>query len=128
MTPAVGGVKHNSQVAAPRSHYGNAQGLGGVTWLLPPTPGTAAVPRGAVGLSGCRYLRLPLLIHPVDLPADKHPDSALAPPLLAPQEVGDEQRETCPQSPQWEMQWRCPVPGCPGTIQQGPATEVLALP
>lgn len=50
--------------------------------------------------SGCQHLRLPLLIHPVDLPTDKHPDFALPPPLLAPQEVGDEQRETCPQNTQ----------------------------
>lgn len=48
------------------------------------------------------HVRLPLLVHPVDLPADKHPDPAFSPPLLAPQEVGDEQRQPCgtrPRSP-----------------------------
>lgn len=54
--------------------------------------------------SGHQHLRLPLLVHPVDLSTNKHPDFALSPPLLAPQEVGDEQRETCPQNTRWEMQ------------------------
>lgn len=58
---------------------------------------------GLRGTSSCHHLRLPLLVHPVDLPTDKHPDFALSPPLLAPQEVGDEQCETCPQNTRWQM-------------------------
>lgn len=58
----------------------------------------------AKSCNGHQHLRLPLLIHPVDLPADKHPDFALCPPLFAPQEVGNEQRETWPENTGWEMQ------------------------
>lgn len=39
------------------------------------------------------YLRLSLLVHPVDLAPDKHPDLAFAPSLLAVQEIGDEEGE-----------------------------------
>lgn len=46
------------------------------------------------------HIRLPLLVHPVDLPTNKHPDLAFSPALLAPKEVGDEQCEPCRTQPQ----------------------------
>lgn len=39
------------------------------------------------------HLRLSLLVHPVDLAPNKHPDLAFAPSLLAVQEIGDEEGE-----------------------------------
>lgn len=91
---------------SPKTHYSKAQGTrGGGSGSCHPPMGTAAVAawlRGAAGVSGHQHLRLPLFVHPVDLPADEHPDFALCPPLLAPQEVGDEQRETWPQNTPWE--------------------------
>lgn len=39
------------------------------------------------------HLRLPLLVHPVDLAPHKHTDPALAPSLLAAEKIGDEEGE-----------------------------------
>lgn len=39
------------------------------------------------------HLRLPLLVHPVDLATHEHADPAFAPSLLAAEEVGDEEGE-----------------------------------
>lgn len=39
------------------------------------------------------HLRLPLLVHPVDLAPHEHSDPAFAPSLLAAKEVGDEEGE-----------------------------------
>lgn len=42
---------------------------------------------------GPPHLRLPLLVHPVDLAPHEHSDPAFAPSLLAAKEVGDEEGE-----------------------------------
>lgn len=43
--------------------------------------------------AGTPHLRLPLLVHPVDLAPHEHSDPAFAPSLLAAEEVGDEEGE-----------------------------------
>lgn len=42
---------------------------------------------------GAPHLRLPLLVHPVDLAAHEHSDPAFAPSLFSAEQVGDEERE-----------------------------------
>lgn len=56
------------------------------------------------------HLRLSLFVHPVDLAPNKHSDLALAPSLLAVQEIGDEEGEA------WQGQ-------SPGAKRKGLRTE-----
>lgn len=67
-----------------------------MTWteLIPLGTGVKGKGAGmALVPTGTPHLRLPLLVHPVDLAPHEHSDPAFAPSLLAAKEVGDEEGE-----------------------------------